>query len=89
MSGWVVWLTAGVETIYQRLQSDPSTWDRRPALMTSSPQAEVAALLRLREPHYRGCAHLTVSTEGRSPESVVAEIQSAFSDRSTPVTLHP
>jgi shikimate kinase len=88
-SGWVVWLTAEVETIHRRLQADPTTWDRRPALAAASPQAEIATLLRLREPHYRSCAHLTVATEGRSPESVAADIQSAWSGRSIPVTVHP
>jgi shikimate kinase len=73
-SGWVVWLRADVDTIHRRLQADPTTWDRRPALAALSPQAEIATLLQVREPHYRCCAHVSVSTEGRSPGEVVAEI---------------
>jgi shikimate kinase len=87
-SGWVVWLTADVHTIHQRLQSDTSTWDRRPALTTAPPQAEITALLQVREPHYRSCAHVAVSTAGRTPESVAAEIQSAWAARVRAVPAH-
>jgi len=73
-SGWVVWLTTDVDTIHRRLQADPTTWDRRPALAAASPQTEIATLLQVREPHYRSCSHVSVSTEGRSPEQVVKEI---------------
>ena len=80
-TGQVVWLTAEAETIYHRLQADATTWDRRPALTTAPARAEIAELLRLREPHYRSCAHLTVSTEGRSPAEVVAEVVNAIQER--------
>jgi shikimate kinase len=84
-SGWVVWLTAVAETIHRRLLGDATTWDRRPALTAAPAREEIGELLKQREPHYRSCAHLTVSTEGRSPAEVVAEIQSAWSARSHPL----
>jgi shikimate kinase len=72
-AGRVVWLTADAQTIWERLQRDPTTGERRPAL-TVGGLAEVEELLRVREPHYRECAEVTVDTRGRSPEDIVAEI---------------
>ena len=72
-SGYVVWLTADVDTLWRRLQADESTGERRPAL-TVGGRAEVEEVLRVRESWYRECAHLTVRTEGRAPEVVAEEI---------------
>jgi shikimate kinase len=72
-AGRVVWLTAGAATIWARLQADPTTAERRPAL-TVGGLAEIEDLLRQREPLYRACADVVVDTEGRSPEDVVNAI---------------
>ena len=72
-AGRVVWLTADAMTIWRRLQEDPTTGARRPTL-TVGGLAEVEELLRVREPLYRECADLTVSTDGRTPEEIVAAI---------------
>jgi shikimate kinase len=82
-SGWVVWLTADADTLHQRLQRDEGTADRRPALTTAPPLEEIANLLQRREPLYRGCAHLIVSTVGRKPEDVAAEIGAVWWARAT------
>jgi shikimate kinase len=86
-TGWVVWLTADVETIYQRLLGDTSTRDRRPALTPAPPRAEIAELLKTREPHYRSCAQFIVSTEGRSPDEVAAEILGEWSARTVELPI--
>lgn len=72
-AGWVVWLDADAATLWQRVQSDAATAERRPNL-TVGGLAEVEELLRLREPLYRACAHIRVQTAGRPPEEIVAEI---------------
>jgi shikimate kinase len=72
-SGWVVWLCADPATLWQRLQGDASTAERRPALSVGG-LAEVEELLRVREPLYRTCAHRIVSTAGRAPNEVVEAI---------------
>lgn len=80
--GWVVWLTAEVDTICARLQADTTTGERRPALTATGSAAsadEVAAILKARTPLYRACANLTVRTDGRSPEDIVEEIVGSFS----------
>jgi shikimate kinase len=78
--GWVVWLTADVDTLWRRLQGDGTTAERRPAL-TVGGREEVAEVLRLREPLYRACADLVVTTAGRPPEAVVEDILAAWSAR--------
>lgn len=78
--GWVVWLTADVDTLWQRLQGDGTTAERRPAL-TVGGREEVAEVLRVREPLYRACADLVVATAGRPPEAVVEDILAAWSAR--------
>ena len=72
-AGHVVWLSTDAATAWARLQGDPSTADRRPAL-TVGGLAEVEQLLRQREPLYRACADLTVDTANRTPEAITAEI---------------
>ncbi len=61
--GKVVWLTAGADTIWSRLQSDPTTSARRPNLSIGGKQ-EVQDGLRERDALYRSCADHVVSTEG-------------------------
>ena len=68
----VVWLTADAATLWQRLQADATTLDRRPNL-TSGGMAEIEALLR-REPFYAECAHLVQDTAARFPEEVAKAV---------------
>jgi shikimate kinase len=72
-AGRTVWLTADAQTLWQRLQADAATAERRPQL-TVGGLAEVEELLRLREPLYRACADLIVETTDRSPAEVVEAI---------------
>jgi shikimate kinase len=72
-TGRVVWLTADADTLWRRMQGDATTAERRPAL-TVGGREEVDEVLRAREPLYAACAHLAVSTEGRTPEEVAAEV---------------
>lgn len=72
-AGQVVWLTADAETLWQRLQGDPTTADRRPNL-TIGGQAEIEETSRIREPLYRACADEIVSTVGVTPDWVADTI---------------
>jgi shikimate kinase len=72
-SGKVVWLTGDAATLWQRLEDDVSTPERRPQL-TVGGMAEIAELLQRREPLYRECANIIVETVGRSPEEVAVII---------------
>jgi shikimate kinase len=79
-AGWVVWLTADAETLWHRTQADGGTAERRPPL-TVGGREEVVGLLAVREPWYRGCADLAVSTDGRAPDEVADEIAAAWNRR--------
>lgn len=75
-AGLIVWLRADAATLWQRLQADATTAQRRPNL-TVGGLAEVEELLRVREPFYRACADRCVETAGRSPEDITDEIVAA------------
>ncbi len=72
-SGSVVWLTSDVDTLWQRVQADDATMERRPPL-TVGGRAEMEEILRIRESLYRQCADLIIDTAGRTPAEIVAEI---------------
>ena len=73
-AGPVVWLTAGVDTIAQRLAADVASGSRRPNLTAAGGRAEIEALLAERTPIYRACATFVVDTEGKTPAEVADEI---------------
>jgi shikimate kinase len=72
-AGEVVYLTADVETLWERTSADASTAERRPALAGGG-REEVERVVAAREAVYRACARLVVATGGRTPEEVAAEI---------------
>jgi shikimate kinase len=79
-TGLCVWLAGEPATLCRRIDCDPTTASRRPALTNLSGSAEMERLVREREPHYREVAHLAVDTDGRSPDEVVSAILSACSN---------
>ncbi|HVK16835.1 MAG TPA: shikimate kinase [Fimbriiglobus sp.] len=72
-AGYVAWLSAPPETVWERMQSDPTTAARRPNLTTGGFD-EVANLMSARESLYRQTAHAAFPTADRSPEDVTADI---------------
>jgi shikimate kinase len=72
--GPVVWLTATVDTILDRIATDSTSSVRRPNLTAGGGREEVERLLAERAPLYRQCATLVVDTEGKSAEEVAGEI---------------
>lgn len=73
-TGHVVWLTASVDTILERLTADAATASRRPDLTRIGGRAEIEELLAKRTPLYRECATLIVDTEGKGAAEVAEEI---------------
>jgi shikimate kinase len=82
-AGFVAWLTADPETIWARLQADPTTAARRPKLTAAGGVEEVRELLAAREPLYRETASVRIPTATLSPEAVAAAILSAWTGGST------
>jgi shikimate kinase len=77
-AGSVVWLTASVETILERVAADETTARRRPNLTVAGGRAEIEELLAARTPLYRECATLTVDTEGKTAAEVADEIATSL-----------
>ncbi|HBO45974.1 MAG TPA: shikimate kinase [Planctomycetaceae bacterium] len=73
-AGPVVWLRAKPETILTRMMGDATTAGRRPNLTDQGGLAEIVELLALREPIYQEAADLAIDTEGKTLESLTAEI---------------
>jgi shikimate kinase len=73
-AGPVVWLTAPVDVIVQRLAADPATASRRPNLTNTGGREEIEAVLNERTPIYRECATLIVDTDGKTCAQVAHEI---------------
>jgi shikimate kinase len=74
--GVVAWLNADPATLLSRIQADPITAERRPALSMGG-LPEVEQLLAVREPLYRACADVVVWVQALSPEQAADAILAA------------
>jgi shikimate kinase len=79
-AGRIVWLQADAATLWKRLQSDPTTAERRPPLAGGG-LMEVNQVLQAREPLYRDCAHYSVSTADRTPMEAVEDVLAYLQER--------
>lgn len=73
-TGKCVWLSAGAEYLFGRIQSDQATQLRRPNLSHSGGFAEVVDILAKRTPIYERLSDLTVAVEGKTPDDICDEI---------------
>ncbi|MCF8086860.1 MAG: shikimate kinase AroL [Desulfotignum sp.] len=71
--GFVIWLTADVTTIVQRLEADPRTRATRPRFTSRSLADETRDTLAQRIPFYEALADMTVDTTVHTPQHI-AEI---------------
>ena len=72
-TGFVVWLTSNAETLWQRMQQDATTAERRPPLAQGGLE-ETRDLLKKRELLYAQCADLVVDTTKMTPDAVAEAI---------------
>ena len=79
-SGFVAWLTADPVTLWDRLQTDPTTRERRPNLAGGGLE-EVTRMLSLREPLYRGLANLEIPVAEWSPDVIADRILAGWGAR--------
>jgi shikimate kinase len=68
--GFVVYLSASVETLVDRTRRDRS----RPLLQNTDKRQKIVELMEIRDPLYREEADLVIDTDGRSPKAVAREI---------------
>ena len=76
VNGFVIYLHAPAELLYQRTSRDRN----RPMLYANDPRRRIDELLEARDPLYREVADLIVETGRRGSRRVVQEIVGAFSD---------
>ncbi len=75
-----VWLSAGVDTLVERLQPEMQT---RPMLQTGEPlAARVRALIAARQAWYESVAEWTVCVDGRSVDEIAGELAARFAGTS-------
>lgn len=72
--GLVIFLRISPQTAYERIQGDPASRSRRPALTDKDPFTEIHEQIELRSPYYLQAADLVVPADGRSAAEVVEEI---------------
>lgn len=71
--GFVAWLDAPAELLWERIQADPKSSRNRPNLTAAGGLQEVRTMLAVREPLYRATAHAAFPAD-RSPESLADAI---------------
>jgi shikimate kinase len=75
---FVVWLTAPIPLLVQRIERDTDNHSRRPALTSLPGPQEIEELMNIRQPWYQETAHFSISTEDRSPVDLSADILTAW-----------
>ncbi len=68
--GSVVYLRAEIDILVERTRRDRN----RPLLQTLDPRAKLEEIMRVREPLYRGTAHVVVETDRRNPQMVARDV---------------
>lgn len=72
--GMIFWLTADVQTIIERMNTDPNNKDMRPHLSEKDWESEIKVTLTERFPIYERMADFIVDTKGKRLEDVTEEI---------------
>jgi shikimate kinase len=69
--GVLIWLSADVGTIVERIQSDAKSRERRPSLSHDDIFMETADVLNKRIPVYSRLADLSINTAGKKVDDIV------------------
>ena len=72
--GLIVWLTADIQTIMERMKADPRNQYNRPALSEKDWETEIQEVLTQRIPVYRRLADFSIDTDGKTMEEVAEEL---------------
>lgn len=73
-NGMIFWLTADVQAIVERMNTDPNNKDMRPHLSEKDWETEIQGTLTVRDPIYKQMADFIVDTKGKGFEEVTKEI---------------
>jgi len=72
--GLVFFLKVSPETAFNRIQGDPATRTRRPALTDKDPATEIREQITLRAPYYLQAADIVVPVDERTVVDIVDEV---------------
>jgi shikimate kinase len=73
-NGRIVWLTADVQTIIERMKADPFNKDQRPPLSEGDREAEIRKTMAERIPIYESLADFIVDSKDQTIEAIIEEI---------------
>ena len=76
----VIYLEVEPETAIRRMEEDPTTRERRPALTGQDLSTETHQQIEYRRPYYRDGADFTTKTDGRTIDDIVADITGWLKD---------
>lgn len=79
--GPIVWLKASAETLWQRIQADQTTAERRPNLTEQGGLEEIRSLLAERTPIYAQCADLALDAESPTPQQIAQRVAAYVQER--------
>ncbi len=71
INGRILWLTADIDTILDRMAKDDATSPQRPPLLGCDNITETTLLLEERTPIYQAAADLVIDTHGRMVDDIV------------------
>ena len=73
-SGLLIWLTADVRTIVERMRNDTAGGEQRPPLSSNGMETESSEILQKRTPIYRQLAGFTIDTSGKEINTIADEV---------------
>ena len=76
--GFVVWLSAPVEVLWERIHRDAGSPANRPALTSSTGMDEVRQVLAAREPRYRIAAHVVIDASTDDIDQKAGAVVAAY-----------
>jgi shikimate kinase len=79
--GPVVWLQASPETLFARINADPTTADRRPNLTADGGVVEIRKLLEERTPQYKKAANFAIDCNRLDPDEIARQILASLYQR--------
>ena len=80
-NGLVIWLKAEKQTLLKRMDQDPGTGTRRPALTGKGASEELKEVMSLREPIYDMVSEIQIDTSRIDVETVVENVLTVLKDK--------
>jgi shikimate kinase len=80
-NGFIIWLTADVQVLLQRMAKDGHTTERRPSLTGKGTLEELEEVIAYRKPFYEKASEVRVDTSALDVDMVVNNVLSILRER--------